>query len=609
MRKILMISALLCAALNAQDLKQTLKEVIETNPDIAERAKNYNMTKEDLKAAKGAYLPKLDLSIATGNEKTAINGNISDSVNKTVNLTTYQTSLSLTQNLFNGFQTTYYVKEQDARKFAAAYSYVEKVNTTSLATVTAYAELLRNKELLDTSKENVDITNEIFTKVQKLYDSGLTTLSEVNKIKSSLALAKANYVVQENSYNEAFYTLHRYVGRFLDPKELQKPVVNSVLPANVDEAAQMALHNNPSIKAALYNIKLAQNTYKEKKAPFYPSIDLEVSESQNKNTGGIEQNTDNFKAIAYLKYNLFNGFSDSAGLQKSVSQIHQEIETKNSTQRQVVQNLNQSWSSFEKLQEQLKHLEEYKDYSVKTLALYSKEYDLGRRSLLDLLSAQNDLIGSRSQIINSSYNMLESKFKILDAMGVLVDTVLGEGETNYYHTVDLHADNSGMKDNLLISYDRDHDLIPDGNDLCTNSLPESLKNDFGCKEESTEIAQIERYSPFTFSGDSSKLTSDGKEKLDALLKQMNSYELDKLKLTILGNVDDDDLGQNEKIKLSKERAEVVAQKFISLGVPQNNITVLAEGDKAPLVSDETSKGIDLNNRVDVIVKKLKVKGN
>ena len=608
MKKVLMISALLSAALCAQDLKQTLQEVIETNPDIIERVKNYNMTKEDLKAAKAGYLPKLDLSVGIGNEKTGITGNISDSVNKTVNLTTYQTSLSLTQNLFNGFQTTYYIKEQDARKFAAAYSYVEKVNTTSLATVNAYIELTRNKELLETSKENVDITNEIFTKVQKLYDSGLTTLSEVNKIKSSLALAKANYVVQQNTYNEAVYTLHRYLGRYLNPKEMQKPNVNPVLPSTVEEAAQFALQNNPSLKAAQYNIKLAQNTYKEKKAPFFPTIDLEVSGSKNKNTSGIEQNTDTFKAMAYLKYNLFNGFSDSAELQKSVSQIHQDVETKNSTQRQVLQNLNQSWSTYEKFQEQLKYLEEYKDYSIKTLTLYSKEYDLGRRSLLDLLSAQNDLIGSKSQIINSTYNMLESKFKILDAMGILVDTVLGDGNTNYYNAVDLHAKNEHPEDDVLISYDSDHDLIPDAGDLCSNSLSEDLKNDFGCKEQTDNIAQIERYSPFTFSGDSSKLTSEGKEKLDALLKQVQTYKLDQLQLTILGNVEDDDLSPADKTKLSQERAQVIAAQFITLGVPEKNITILAKGDQFPLMSDETSKGIQINNRVDVIVKKLKVVG-
>ena len=62
----------------------------------------------------------------------------------------------------------------------------------------------------------------------------------------------------------------------------------------------------------------------------------------------------------------------------------------------------------------------YEKFSNKTLELYSREYDLGRRSLLDLLSAQNDLIGANSQIINANYNILFAKYRILDAMGILV---------------------------------------------------------------------------------------------------------------------------------------------------------------------------------------------
>lgn len=605
MKKVLMISALLCAALHAQDLKKTLQEVIDTNPDIIERAKNYNMTKEDLTAAKAGYLPKLDLSIGAGSENTKFSNNPSPTANYSANLSVYQSSLTLTQNIFNGFQTTYFVKEQNARRFAAAYSYLEKVNATALATANAYLELLRNKELVVTSKENMDITNEIFVKVQKLYDSGLTTLSEVNKIQSSLALAKANYVVQQNSLDDAKFVLQRYLGRYLDPKEMEKPDINPTLPLTMEEAAQKALQNNPSVVAAKYNIKLAQAAYKEKGSPYYPSIDLEVSESSNKNNGGIQQNTDSFKAMAYLKYNLFNGFSDSAGLQKSISQIHQEVETKNSIQRQVLQNLNQSWNSYEKIKEQLKDLNEYKNYSTKTLTLYSKEYDLGRRSLLDLLSAQNDLIGSKSQIINSEYNLLETKLKILDAMGILVDTVLEDTQTEYYHVVDLHGKSNEQKDDLPISYDHDRDLIPDDSDLCNNSLSSSLKNDFGCDMNSSNISQIERYSPFTFKNDSSELTSQGKEKLEALLKQIQSYDINKIQLTLLANVESDDLDQKQIQQLSQQRAQVVAAKLKSIGIAEKNITILAKGDQSPLYSDETSQGIELNNRVDIIIKKLK----
>ncbi|WP_345993709.1 TolC family outer membrane protein [Sulfurimonas sp. HSL-1716] len=604
MKRPLLLSALLSSMIFAQDLKTTLQEVIQTNPDIIERAKNYNVTKEDITVVKSGYYPKLNLSLGIGKEKNDQydRPGLADA---NTNFSVYENSISLTQNIFDGFSTTYQLQEQKARTISAAYSYIEKVNSVSFSTVSAYLELMRNKELLQTSKENVKITDEIFKKVQKLYDSGLTTLSEVNKIQSSLSLAKANYVVQKNSLMDAKFVLQRFLGRYLDPDKMQKPELDVALPASMEDAAQKAIQNNPSILVAKYNIKLAQATYKEKKAPYYPSVDLEVSQSMNKNLSGIEGHNDTFRAMAYVTYNFFNGFADQANLQKSISQIHQEVQNKSSLRRQVIQNLNQAWTSYKNLKEQLEDLKEYKTYSLKTLTLYSKEYDLGRRSLLDLLSAQNDFIGSKSQIINNEYNLLLAKARILDAMGGLVNAVLTNSDVNYYGSVGLHGAKAENNDTVLISYDRDNDLIVDDSDLCDNSLSKEMKDIYGCSFKDTNISVIERYSPFTFEDDSAELTNSGSKRLNALVKQLSPYGLKKIKLTIIGNTDSDDLSQKEISKLSEKRAKSIAALFEKEGVLKENIQLLSKGNEAPLVSDETSQGKEMNNRVDIIVKKLK----
>lgn len=433
-------------ALFSQDIKTTISEVLSTNPIVLERLKNYNATKEDITTAQAGYYPKLDLSIGVGKEDGE------KPLNQEFDYSVYQNSLTLTQNLFKGFETISRVKEQENRTISSAYSYIEKVNDTSFKMVNAYIQVMKNMELLNIQKENVEINTEIFKKVQKLYDAGLTTLSEVNKIESSLSLAKSNYVVQENTLLDVTYNMKRVLGRHLEPQAMNKPTLNVALPANIEEATQFAMQNNPSLLVGKYNIKLAQAVYQEKKSPFYPSIDLEISQAMNKNLSGIEGKYENLRAMAYLKYNLFNGFADEAGLQKSVSSIYQEIETKNRLGREVTEGLNLSWVANEKLTTQLEHLNDYKKFSLQTLTLYSKEYDLGRRSLLDLLSAQNDFIAAKAQIITTEYNTLFAKYRILDAMGTLVSTVLGETDI-LYSNVGLNGRAPKNNDTLPISYD------------------------------------------------------------------------------------------------------------------------------------------------------------
>ncbi|MFK5937609.1 MAG: TolC family outer membrane protein [Sulfurimonas sp.] len=431
MKKKIFISLILIVSINAQDLKTTVEEVLSTNPIILERLKNYNATKEDITSAQSDYYPKLDLNLGVGIENTQKSNQANNISDTSDNYTVYQNSLKYTQNLFNGFDTTYKVKGQEYRTVSAAYSYIEKVNDRSFALVDSYLQVMKNQDLLKTAQENVDIDQEIFDKVQKLYNAGLTTLSEVNKIESSLALAKSNLVVQENTILNVSFNLENILGRHLNPDNMSKPELNIKLPTSNEEAVIFSVKNNPSILVSDYNIRLAESTKQEKKSAYYPKIDIEISESMNKNLSAVEGNNDKFRAMAYLSYNFFNGFADKAAIQKSVTQVQQEQETKNNLKRQVTQGLNLSWAANTKLQQQLVHLKAYKKYSLKTLTLYSKEYDLGRRSLLDLLSAQNDFIRSKAQIIETEYSLLFAKYRILDAMGTLVDTVLGDKNIAY----------------------------------------------------------------------------------------------------------------------------------------------------------------------------------
>jgi adhesin transport system outer membrane protein len=146
----------------------------------------------------------------------------------------------------------------------------------------------------------------------------------------------------------------------------------------------------------------------------------------NKNLSGIEGNNDAFRAMAYISYNIFNGFSDKHAIAKSFAQVAQENQNINNIKRTIFQTINTSWASNKKLQEQLTELKHYNKFSVTTLDLYRKEYALGQRSLLDLLSAQNDLIKSKEQIINTNYSILYAKYRILDAMSMLVSSILDD---------------------------------------------------------------------------------------------------------------------------------------------------------------------------------------
>lgn len=607
-RKILLALSL-CTLLNAQNLKVTVEEVLSTNPTILEQLKNYNSTKEDITIAKAGYYPKLDVSVGVGLDKLkTTNFETAPDTKNTFDYNFYNGSLKYTQNIFKGFETTYQVKEHENRTIAAAYKYIEQVNAVSFALVNNYLQVLRQKALLDNAKENIDINEEIFAKVQKLYDSGLTTLSEVNKIESSLALAKSNYVVQENTLLDVTYNLHAVLGRYLDVESMERPNQDIAFPATAEDAAQFAMENNPSLLVAKYNTRLAEATNHKSKSPFYPRLDLEISETLTTNKGNINYNDENdrFRAMAVLSYNIFNGFADTAALQKSISEVHKEVEIKNKLRRNTIEDLNLSWAAYEKLGQQLVHLQKYKDFAEKTLNLYKKEYDLGRRSLLDLLSAQNDFIGSKAQIITSDYSQLFAKYRILDALGTLVPTVVGS-QNIAYGNVGLKGETPSNEDTLPVALDKDKDLVVDEQDICNNSLNYKMRSTYGCELGYEDTAKIERYSGFIFGTRNADLTNQGNKRLKDLIAQLKPYGFENLKFEVLGNVDDENMDEAKMLLLSDQRASVVKEKLIEAGAKEENINIHAQSNKAPMFTNGLfeNEGLELNNRVDIVVRVLK----
>lgn len=468
--KIIMVSILCANALFGLSLNQAVSESLQTHPIVQERLSNFRATQQDLKIATAEYYPTLDARAVAGYNHA---GELYDHVRSPdPEYTNYESSLTLTQNLFNGFGTRHKVDYQEARVLAAAYNYMEKANDVAFRTVGAYLNVLRAKELLETARENVEINRDLFTKVKTLFEGGLTTKSEMNKINASLSLAKSNLTVQENNFKDTFASLRRLSGHEVDPESLEKPVLKTVMPESFERAAMIAIDNNPSILVGRYNTKGAQALMYENKKGFYPKLDLEVNQffnDANQDNNGFDQPDDRFRARLVMNYNLYRGGADSATEQKNISKIHQETQTMLESKREALEGIEFSWNAYEFIQKQLVDLHEYRKFAETTLELYKDEFDMGRRSMLDLLAAQNDVIGSRQQIINAEYDELFARYRILDGMGLMVIVTLGSNE-EMAAKVNLASGKATIIEELLpIKNDQDNDTITDDKDLCDNS--------------------------------------------------------------------------------------------------------------------------------------------
>lgn len=435
------VSICLGNSLYALTLQEGVDEVLATHPIIQERLHNYQATLEDLRITESQYLPSLDYTGSVGRERTDNRTTNFDSVT----LTSYEHSLQLTQNLFNGFGTTYEVDYQKARLLAAANHYIENANDVAYSFIEQYIKVLKTRDLLLIAKESVTFHEAIFGKVKKLYDSGSTTRSEFEKIDTSLSLAKSNYIVAQNNLDDALFNLERVLGRFVPVNEIESVQFAGSLPNNVDEMKEFARTHNPSVLVSNYNIQSAEAQHHLAYKNYYPKIDAYVRQSWGNDIGGVDGKDQSTAIGLTLTYNLYRGGADEAQVQKSMSQIMKEQELKRDVIRKLDEQGRLSWSAKTYITQQLEYLKRYEKTSAKTLELYQQEYDLGRRTLLDLLVAQNDHVAAQSQIVTAENDLTFANYRILDAMGTMVQYVLGSKLVDFTKKVGLSALESEKK--------------------------------------------------------------------------------------------------------------------------------------------------------------------
>lgn len=638
-----MVNFLFLTTSSALTLKESVVGVLETSPVVQERLKNYRVTQQDLNIAESEYYPQVDVRVAVGGTHA---GEFKDAGNKdfdhtvtAATYTTYESSLTFTQNIFNGFGTIHKVDYEEARILAAAYKYLEVANDTAFKMTGAYIDVLKSKELIQTAEENVQINENIYEKVRDLFDSGLTTDSEVKKIQATLSLARSNLTVQVNNARDFEFKFRRIFGRLPEVGTFEKPDFNVKLPESIERAALYAIENNPTILVSRYNVKGSQALYKQRQKEYYPKIDFEASQTYNDNDeagNGFDVPDDRFKAQVVLTYNLFRGGADKAEVQKNVSKINQEIEIQRDKRRQIIEGLDLSWSANEMLEKQLVDLKDYSEFAEKTLELYKEEYDLGRRSLLDLLSAQNDVINSRSEIIKAEYDQLFAKYRILDAMGLLVVSVNGSAD-EFSSKVNLYADNNAHEvlDTIPVVLDSDNDKIADDIDLCANSLNENNIMPYGCKkdyvEEIVEPVKIEDIildcdkdgvidakdeCPNTplgynvdevgcavsttmrinFAHDSAVIPDSATVMIDEFKDFLN--ENSRYKVNIVGHTSSPGKKAYNQA-LSERRAASLKASLASKGIDETRMTSEGRGELEPIADNGTKAGRKENRRVEI----------
>ena len=403
-------------------LQEAIAVGLETNPETGVVENNRRATDEELRQAQALWYPSVDLSADTGYEWTEDPNTRAGTGDDDENLYRYQVGVTLTQLLFDGFETHYENERQYHRVRSASHRVRETSEFVGLDIIETYLDVIRQRALLGIARDNVAQHINILNQIRDGAQAGRSTQADVEQVNARLAAARANEANVMEALRIAEATFRREVGDM--PGRLQVPVTPvDALEDDVDEEVKAALTHSPTLDIFEADVNVAEAEWRGTGSTLYPQVDLQLNARQGDNLGGVEGEDKSASALVTMNWNLFRGGGDMARKREFVYRHAQAKEERNDAARAVENDVRQTWARMVSAGERAKQFEAQAAANAQVVGAYKDQFDLDRRTLLDVLDAQNELFVSRSNTINNQVLEMFAVYRLLSLKGELLPTL------------------------------------------------------------------------------------------------------------------------------------------------------------------------------------------
>ncbi|TWO66121.1 TolC family outer membrane protein [Caenimonas sedimenti] len=403
----------IASALNEQPL--TLREAAQMavlkNPEVLARWHTVKSAEGERDAAKGGLYPRVDLSASTGPERRSeVDGRYSRS----------WATLSLTQLLYDGLATIREVRRLDHATRVRVFELIGTSEGIALEAARAYFDVLRYRELVQLAEENFIEHRTVYTQTDDRVKARVARAVDLEQITGRLALAEANLLIETSNLHDTTARFQRIVGR-LPSREMPVPAyLAQGLPTDPATALAKTHELNPFVLAAIENVRAGQAALETRDSAYQPRFDFRVKRDQGRNLEGVAGNSNATVAEIVMNWNLFNGFADRARERQFAEQLNIAKDVRDKTCRDTRQTTTIAYNDIVKLHEQLEYLKAHEGALSKALTAYRLQFQIGQRSLLDLLDTENERFQSRRAVVNAQQDLNIAYVRTQAGIGTLL---------------------------------------------------------------------------------------------------------------------------------------------------------------------------------------------
>lgn len=395
-------------------LQQSVIRGLQNNPALEADIHALEAQMEEANVVFGAMLPTVDARGSAGRERTRIE----DADTRTYNANSY--GIEARQNLYNGFASQARYLGSHSGAMQSYYRYLNKANQVAFEASSSHIDVSRFQALTKLAENNLKYHQDLMNRIEEKVKSGVTRQSDLEQARSRYTLALGNLATEKANTFSAMANYQRITDTVWPVNQAGEYVVNANFEVENRERLMFALNNHPLLRAANASIHGARQEVVAASEGFHPRLDLRAKTDVYSNYLSTfdERQISSVDLLATI--NLYRGGSDSASRNAAIKRRMRSMDDKLVVCRAIRQSTQTSLFDVLSSQKKLNYFREQAAAISKARAAYEQQFAVGRRSLLDLLSAENEYFQAQRALINIEADLSISKLKLLAATGQLI---------------------------------------------------------------------------------------------------------------------------------------------------------------------------------------------
>lgn len=403
----------------AMSLKQAVEKAVNENPRVRAAQASRRATDFVLKQAKRRYFPEISLSAEIGRE--IIDRPVSFGPDNKTWQTRRKATATIRQILFDGFDRANDVYRSQARISAASEKILARSEAVALGAIEAYIDVVRHARLITLGQQNVQRHRKLLELVQARVSGGRNSEGDLDQTRERLQAALALVSQIRSARDVAAAKFKNEVG--VGPRRLRRAKFPQVPYRSTDTALRKAIDNNPRLIALRHEIDAAGFNTEQSRSTLYPTITLEGSATRGEDLDGTAGRSDDLRGVVMMRWKLFDGGVRRNRVEELVEREYVKVAEYDANVRQLRQGIEISWSRLHEGRRQVQAKREQLRQTQRVVNSYRREYEADKRSLLDVLDAENTRFAIEFDLSNISAIRQFAAFQLLGHTGTLLSSM------------------------------------------------------------------------------------------------------------------------------------------------------------------------------------------